>query len=64
MQVTGGAAVTMSRGTVLCTDGRLQARVGHGRYVERPCFTDYARSQAVRNTHLAPVAVERQEFVP
>jgi dihydropyrimidinase len=64
MQVTGGAAVTMSRGTVLWKDGRLQAREGHGRYVERPCFTDYARSQAVRNTHLAPVAVERQEFVP
>jgi len=64
MQVTGAAAVTMSRGTVLWKDGRLQAREGHGRYVERPCFTDYARSQAVRNTHFAPVAVERQEFVP
>jgi dihydropyrimidinase len=64
MQVTGAAAVTMSRGTVLWKDGRLQPREGHGRYVERPCFTDYARSQAVRNTHFAPVAVERQEFVP
>ncbi|MBM4098495.1 MAG: dihydropyrimidinase [Planctomycetes bacterium] len=64
MQVTGAAAVTMSRGTVLWKDGRLQPREGHGRYVERPCFTDYARSQTVRNAFFAPAPVERQEFVP
>lgn len=64
MQVVGAAAITMSRGRVLWRDGSLDACEGHGRYVERPCFTDYARSQAVRNTHFAPTPVAREEFVP
>ena len=64
MQVTGAAAVTLSRGTILWQDGKLQPREGRGQYIERPCFTDYARSQTVRNKHFAPTAVERQEFVP
>ncbi len=64
MTVTGAAAVTMSRGTILWENGRLSPREGYGRYVDRPCFGDAARSQAVRNTVTAPTAVERLEFVP
>ena len=64
MQVTGAAAVTLSRGTVLWQNGTLSPVEGRGRYIERPCFTDYARSQATRNTHFAPTPVQRQEFVP
>jgi len=64
MRVAGAAAITMSRGRVLWRDGALDACEGHGRCVERPCFTDYARSQTRRNTHFAPTAVEREEFVP
>jgi dihydropyrimidinase len=64
MQVTGAAAVTLSRGTVLWQNGELSPVEGRGRYIERPCFTDYARSQVTRNTHFAPTPVERQEFVP
>ena len=64
MEVTGGAAVTMSRGTVLWQGGNLTPRQGHGRYINRPCFGDATRSQAIRNTFTAPTAVERQEFVP
>ncbi|MFZ4722180.1 MAG: dihydropyrimidinase [Phycisphaerales bacterium] len=64
MQVTGAAAVTLSRGTVLWNNGQLQPREGRGQYIARPCFTDYAQSQATRNKHFAPTAVERQEFVP
>lgn len=64
MEVTGAAAVTLSRGCVVWKDGRLHAREGHGRYIPRPCFGAAARSQALRNSHFAPTAVERQEFVP
>jgi dihydropyrimidinase len=64
MQVTGTAAVTMSRGTILWKNGQLQPREGHGQYVMRPCFSDFARSQATHNAHFAPTAIERQEFVP
>jgi len=64
MQVTGAAAVTMSRGTILWNNGQLQPREGHGQYVMRPCFSDFARSQATHNAHFAPTAIERQEFVP
>jgi len=64
MTVTGAAAMTMSRGTVLWENGRLAPREGHGRFVPRPCFGDAARSQAIRNTVTAPTPVERQEFVP
>jgi dihydropyrimidinase len=64
MTVTGAAAVTMSRGAVLWENGRLSPQEGRGRYIDRPCFGDAARSQAVRNTVTAPTAVERQEFVP
>jgi len=64
MSVTGAAAVTMSRGAILWENGRLDAREGRGRYVERPCFGDAARSQGVRNAATRPTAVDRQEFVP
>jgi dihydropyrimidinase len=64
MQVTGAAAVTLSRGTALWQNGALSPTEGRGRYIDRPCFTDYARSQATRNTHFAPTPVQRQEFVP
>jgi|GEM_PF-2973151 len=64
MTVIGGAAITMSRGAILWENGRLPPREGHGRFVDRPCFGDAARSQAVRNIVARPMAVERQEFVP
>lgn len=64
MRVTGAAAITLSRGTVLWENGRLTPLEGHGCYVHRPCFGDTTRSQAIRNTFTMPTAVERQEFVP
>ena len=64
MQVTGGAAVTLSRGRILWKDGKLTPHEGWGRYVDRPCFSPAARSQAIRNIATAPTPVERQEYVP
>ena len=64
MQVAGGAAVTLSRGRILWKDGKLTPHEGWGRYVDRPCFSPAARSQAIRNIATAPTPVERQEYVP
>jgi dihydropyrimidinase len=41
MEVTGTAAVTLSRGRVVWERGQLHAERGAGRHVARPCFAPY-----------------------
>ena len=41
MEVTGVAAVTLSRGRVLWQNGELRTERGTGQYFDRPCFPNY-----------------------
>lgn len=59
MEVTGSAAVTLSRGMVVWEDGELKTERGRGRYVDRPCWAPYWDSQKARNTLAEPRPVER-----
>jgi dihydropyrimidinase len=59
MEVTGGAAVTMSRGSVVWERGELKAVEGAGRYVNRPPFPYYWDSVKLRNQLAEPTKVER-----
>jgi dihydropyrimidinase len=59
MTVTGAAAVTMSRGRILWRDGKLTPHEGWGKYVDRPCHSAAAQSQATRNAVTAPNPVIR-----
>lgn len=44
MEVVGAPAVTVSQGRVVWQQGALRAERGAGRYVDRPCWPDYARA--------------------
>ncbi len=59
MEVTGGAATTLSRGTVVWTNGELRTVKGAGKHIERPCFPDYWAGQSKRNTLAEPTPVDR-----
>jgi dihydropyrimidinase len=59
MEVTGNAAVTLSRGNVVWQDGDLRTVRGAGRYVNRPCWPTYWDSQKQRNRMAEPTKVER-----
>ena len=59
MEVTGNAAITLSRGMVVWENGELSTERGRGQYVNRPCFAPYWDSQGKRNTLAEPTKVER-----
>jgi dihydropyrimidinase len=59
MEVTGNAAVTLSRGMVVWENGEVKTERGRGRYIDRPCFAPYWSAQNLRNTLAEPSAVER-----
>ena len=59
MEITGNAAVTLSRGRVVWEDGQLKTERGTGRYVNRPCFADYWSAQGSRNALTRPTGVHR-----
>ena len=59
MEVTGGAATTLSRGNVVWADGELRTVKGAGKHIDRPCFPDYWEGQTKRNTLAEPTAVDR-----
>ena len=59
MEVTGAAAITLSRGTVIWKDGELRTTKGAGKHVERPCFPEFWSSQMKRNEHALVGPVER-----
>jgi dihydropyrimidinase len=46
MEVTGVPVVTLSRGAVVWREGALRVERGAGRYVDRPCWPEYARAAA------------------
>jgi dihydropyrimidinase len=49
MEITGNAAITLSRGMVVWENDQLQTVRGRGRYVNRPCFAPFWDTQARRN---------------
>ncbi|MCB9527864.1 MAG: dihydropyrimidinase [bacterium] len=59
MEVTGNAAVTLSRGEVVYHNGEVTAERGRGRYVDRPCWPSYYTGQMTRNKLAEPQPVER-----
>ena len=59
MEITGNAAVTLSRGRVVWEDGQLKTERGTGRYINRPCFADYWSAQGSRNALTRPTGVHR-----
>ena len=59
MEVTGNAAVTLSRGMVVWENGEVKTQRGRGQYIDRPCFAPYWSAQNLRNTLAEPSGVER-----
>jgi len=59
MNITGGPAVTLSRGSVLWQNDQLTTTKGAGKYVDRPCFPEYWGAQRARNRAVEPSKVER-----
>ncbi len=59
MEITGNAAVTLSRGRVVWQDDQLFTERGTGRYVDRPPFAFYWDAQEKRNALAEPSKVER-----
>ncbi len=59
MQITGNAAITLSRGLVVWENGKLSTVRGRGRYVPRPCFAPFWGSQKLRNAQPKPGPVVR-----
>ena len=59
MEVTGNAAVTLSRGKVVWENDQLFTVRGAGRYVNRPCNATFWETQRRRNALAEPTAVER-----
>jgi dihydropyrimidinase len=61
MEITGNAAVTLSRGQVVWENGELKTTRGRGRYIDRPCFSPFWTSQKLRNERIRPLPVVRAE---
>jgi len=59
MEITGNAAVTISRGQVVWEDDQLKTVRGRGNYVKRAPFAPYWAAQNRRNARAEPTAVER-----
>lgn len=59
MEVTGAAAVTLSRGAVVWENGELDTVRGRGVYVDRPCFAPFWDAQSKRNVRAVPQPVIR-----
>ncbi|MCB9699405.1 MAG: dihydropyrimidinase, partial [Alphaproteobacteria bacterium] len=49
MEITGNAAITLSRGMVVWENGELKTVRGRGKYVNRPCHAPFWASQNLRN---------------
>ncbi|MDF1662456.1 MAG: dihydropyrimidinase [Planctomycetota bacterium] len=64
MEVTGNAAITISRGLVVWENDELKTVRGRGQYVNRPCSAPYWDSQGKRNTLAEPTKVERELPTP
>jgi len=59
MEITGNAAITLSRGRVVWRDGQLHTVRGAGRYVNRPCNAFFWEAQNKRNALDLPSPVVR-----
>jgi len=59
MEVTGVAAVTLSRGVVVWSDGELRTVKGAGRHINRPCWAPFWSAQTLRNQRAEPTPVAR-----
>ncbi|HCH63326.1 MAG TPA: dihydropyrimidinase, partial [Deltaproteobacteria bacterium] len=59
MEITGNAAVTLSRGRVVWENDQLKTERGTGKYVKRPPFAPYWAAQNKRNALAEPTKVER-----
>ncbi len=59
MEVTGNAAITISRGEVVWENGELKTVKGAGKYVSRPCFAPFWDAQHKRNALLQSKPVIR-----
>ncbi len=64
MEVTGVARTTLSRGEVVWHDGKLSAKEGRGRHIDRPCFAPYWDAQKTKNELAEPTKVERERPAP
>ena len=59
MEVTGNAAVTLSRGMVVWENGVVRTERGRGRYLPRPCGSPFWDAQNKKNTLGRPLPVQR-----
>jgi dihydropyrimidinase len=59
MEVTGNAAIPLSRGMVVWDDGKVSTERGRGRDVKRPCFAPFWDAQLKRNAQGRPRPVQR-----
>jgi len=64
MEITGNAAVTLSRGMVVWENGELKTVRGRGQYVNRPCGAPFWASQHLRNQRAVPTPVIRGPIAP
>ncbi|MEY3211646.1 MAG: hypothetical protein RIT28_2127, partial [Pseudomonadota bacterium] len=60
MEITGNAAITLSRGMVVWENDQLQTVRGRGQYVNRPCFAPFWDTQARRNLQDTRAPVQRK----
>jgi len=59
MEITGNAAITLSRGLVVWENDELKTVRGRGQYINRPPFAPYWSSQHKRNALAEPTPVNR-----
>ena len=59
MEITGNAAVTISRGRVVWENDELKTERGAGKYVNRPAFASFWDAQNKRNALAEPSPVDR-----
>ncbi|MCA9545854.1 MAG: amidohydrolase family protein, partial [Myxococcales bacterium] len=59
MEITGNAAITLSRGQIVWENDQLKTVRGAGRYVDRPTFAPYWAAQQKRNALAKGTPVER-----
>ncbi len=60
MTITGNAAITLSRGSILWEKDQLSTVKGAGRNIDRPPFAPYYASQNKRNGIAQPTPVKRE----
>ncbi|MEZ4238496.1 MAG: dihydropyrimidinase [Myxococcota bacterium] len=59
MEVTGNAAITLSRGMVVWERGTVRTERGRGQYVNRPCHAPFWAAQRKRNDAKVHTPVKR-----